>query len=512
MRRSRWRLAVLWCVLVTGACARTVDRTIASPDGVATLDRRAPYLKAHMWDGSVYVLSPWAYDSVARRVTGSGRVLDMNRDLVRTGNLSLPLDSVALFETNVTRPAPPVAALAVITGASVAMTIYCAANPKACFGSCPTFYLSDGGSEVLAAEGFSASVAPSLEERDVDALFHARPTAREFTVWMRNEALETHVVRSVDLLAAPRRPGSRIVALPGGRFQEARTELGPERCHGRGGDDCLEAVRSFDRTEYFGLADSSDLAAREEVELTFPAVASGEVALVLASRQSLLPTFLLYQSFAYLGDSTGRWLAALERGGRPARYRAGSVARRLGGIEVLVRDSTGQWAVAGDVRETGPLAADVHAVPLPHTTGPVHVRLRLARGGWRIDYVALAVLGAPVTPERLPPARVLNNGTVDEQALAALRDSARTLVTFPGDDYALVYELPPDFERYELFLESRGYYLEWMRDEWSVERNPRLATELLRDPAAALRRLAPAYKRVEASMERLFWNSRYARR
>jgi hypothetical protein len=241
----------------------------------------------------------------------------------------------------------------------------------------------------------------------------------------------------VDLLAAPRRPGSRIVALPGGRFQEAKAVVGPDTCRGRGGD-CLATVRSFDRTEYFGLADSSDLAAREEVELTFPAVASGEVALVLASRQSLLPTFLLYQSFAYLGDSTGRWLAALERGGRPARYRAGSVARRL----------------------------------------------------------------------RLQPARVLNNGTVDEQALAALRDSARTLVTFPGDEYALVYQLPPDFERYELFLEPRGYYMEWMRDEW----NPRLATELLRDPATALRRLAPAYKRVEASMERLFWNSRYARR
>jgi hypothetical protein len=463
-----------------------------------------------MRDGSVYVLSPWAYDSVTRRVTGMGRVLDRNRDAVRTGALSPPLDSVVLFETNVTRPAPAVAALAVITGASVVLTLYCASNPKACFGSCPTFYVSESGREVLEAEGFSASIAPSLEERDVDALFHAHPTTREFTVRMRNEALETHVVRSVALLAAPRRPGTRIVALLGGGFQEATALLDPERCSASGAD-CLEAVRSFDRTEYFDLADSTDLAAREDVELTFPAVA-GQAALVIASRQSLLPTFLLYQSLAYLGDSAGRWLAALERGGRPARYRAGGLARRLGGIEVLARDSGGEWVVAGEVRETGPLAADVHAVPLPGTTGPVRVRLRFARGAWRIDYTALAALGARVEPVRLQPALVLNRRVADGPARAELLDSLRTLVTFPGDEYALVYELPPDFDRYELFLESRGYYLEWMRDEWVAERDPRLAAQLLGDPAAALQRLAPAYKRIEANMERLFWSSRYARR
>jgi hypothetical protein len=34
---------------------------------------------------------------------------------------------------------------------------------------------------------------------------------------------------------------------------------------------------------------------------------------------------------------------------------------------------------------------------------------------------------------------------------------------------------------------------------------------MLLDPEAALERLAPEFKRVEADMEAHFWNSRYAR-
>jgi hypothetical protein len=62
-----------------------------------------------------------------------------------------------------------------------------------------------------------------------------------------------------------------------------------------------------------------------------------------------------------------------------------------------------------------------------------------------------------------------------------------------------------------VFLESRGYYLEWMRREWIEEQNARAARQLLLDPAAMLRALAPAYKRQEGTMENAFWNSRYVR-
>jgi hypothetical protein len=49
-----------------------------------------------------------------------------------------------------------------------------------------------------------------------------------------------------------------------------------------------------------------------------------------------------------------------------------------------------------------------------------------------------------------------------------------------------------------------------MRREWMREERPLAALRMFIDPAAVLRELAPAYKRVEPDIESLFWRSRYA--
>ena len=43
------------------------------------------------------------------------------------------------------------------------------------------------------------------------------------------------------------------------------------------------------------------------------------------------------------------------------------------------------------------------------------------------------------------------------------------IVALPGDAYTFTYELPENPQHYELFLSSRGYYLEWMRESWLRE-------------------------------------------
>jgi hypothetical protein len=184
----------------------------------------------------------------------------------------------------------------------------------------------------------------------------------------------------------------------------------------------------------------------------------------------------------------------------------------LGGIEVQALDSSGGWITIGQTQETGPLASDVRVVPLPRLRpGTTRLRLRLTRGHWRIDYVALAKLSGRVSPVRLDPVTVRRGKTVDAQALALLNDSSRTLVALPGDEYTLVYRLPEDFARYELLLESRGYYLEWMRQEWLSEEDPARAMMMFFRPQEALRALAPEFKAREADMEAAFWRSRYVR-
>lgn len=499
-------------ILAACSAVLTQSRTLTDPARPSTLDGKSPFLKAHMKNGDAYILSAWSIDTVRKTASGTGDELDITRNVVRSGPQVVPLDSVVLFETNRVEPHGSVTAMTLMTGASLAMTVYCATNPKACFGSCPTFYVDDGTRSVLQAEGFSASVSPALEAADIDALYRARPSGQTFKITMKNEALETHAVRWVNVLAAAHAPGERVFATDAGEFWRASSVVAPTRCSASEGD-CRAAVVALDDVERFSGADSANLAAREFIYLEFPAMQSGRAGLVIGSRQTLLSTFLFYQGLAYLGHSAGDWMAALQRGLPGVRAQSQAIQRAMGGIEVEALDSLGRWQAVGESNEAGPLAVDVRLVVLPAVRGGGATRLRLglARGEWRIDYLALAELSGRVTPARIEPTEVRRGGDADPQALAALTDSARLLTALPGDEYTLVYRLPADAPHFDLFLESRGYYLEWMRDEWMAEENPAAAAMMFLNPGEALRVLAPAFKRREASMESAFWRSRYAR-
>lgn len=517
-RKYRWSPpaillgAVIVAAMMPAGCRR-VTRELVPPEGARQLDSRSAYLKVHTRSGLVYVLSPWEADSSDAHVRGTGVLLGTSRDTASSGDFVIPIDSVALFETNVTRLSPAVAALAVVTAASVALTIVCIANPKACFGSCPTFYVPGNDRSVLAAEGFSASIAPSLEATDLDALYRARPAGRRFTLEMKNEALETHVVRSVDLLVAPKPDGGRVAATRPGELWCTGPWLPLAAATDEDGE-CTEELRALDDRERISEADSLYLGARETIDLAFGVLPSDgkRLGLIIASRQSLLTTYLLYQTLAYMGDLAGEWFALLERGGGSARAGGDSLGSALGIVDVEVKDANGRWIVAGQAGETGPLATNLNLVLLPEDYDPAQgIRLSVTRGHMRLDYVAITRVLERMEPIRLRPERALTAGVADDSALSRLLDPERVLVTMPGDAWSFDYTLPPDYERCELFLESRGYYFEWIRQEWLAEQDAVRTLQVLTDPDGTLRRLAPAYKAVEGEMEDLFWNSRYAR-
>jgi hypothetical protein len=524
LKPRRTLIVLCFGILFLSACSvRQVHRRLILPDH-QTLDREAPYLKVHLKNGDLLVLTEWAIQD-GNRITGVGSLYDARRAGGGDAYRSAPLDSVALFETNVTKVSPSVGALTLMSGASLAFTGYCIANPKSCFGSCPTFYVSDGAKPVLMAEGFSASIAPSLEATDTDALVRARPAGGRLEVAMVNEALETHVVRHVDLLAVPRPAGKRVFATPGGGFLAAAAVSIPVSARGPEGD-ILSAVVADDGVERYSAADSLDLAAREILEFTFAPGSAGPAGLVIGSRQTLLSTFLFYRTLAAMGTQAGTWLATLERQGAGAKERFSGPGGILGGIEIRV-DRNGAWERAGEIQEHGPLAVDVVCVPLgPVGTEPVRVQLRMTRGKHRLDVVALARVDQAVEPIRLAPVAVLRvdaesaSGVPDPDARDRLTDPGKTLVTFPGDRYTLVYEFPGgdgggngggDAPAWDLFLESRGYYLEWIREAWLPDESASDVAEILFLPRRALRRLAPEFKAVEGEMEDFFWRSKYAR-
>ena len=229
---------------------------------------------------------------------------------------------------------------------------------------------------------------------------------------------------------------------------------------------------------------------------------------MIGARQSLVTTFLFYQALAYLGSTVGDWLVGLGAGDAASRAGGRGLQAVIGGIVVEADHGGGVWSDVAEIYETGPLATDIHFVPLPDGVDGAHVRLRLPQGGWRLDYVALATLTGEVIPRRIAPSTI--RGTLGAE-FGANRTPATQfpIVTQPGDAYDFVYQVPPG--AHDLYIDSHGYYLEWMRAEWMREEEPLAALRTVADPARTARDLAPAFKRLEPDAEILFWRSRYAR-
>lgn len=490
--------------LAAGGCARRLHR--ATSANLQTVDLKAPYIKCHMKDGGLYVLSSWTIDEVGHALTGAGEYFGTDRSVESRTTYRVAMADVALYETNTISSSPGVAAMAVITGLSLAVSAACIANPKACFGSCPTFYAPDdkGGRSVLQAEGFSDAISPSLESHDIDALWRTTGHGGDFTLTMTNEAYETHTVKQADLLIVKRPKGGRVLATAE-ELWVASTVSAPIACRAEDGD-CLNQLTAIDGIERLSLTDPADLATRETIELAFPP-SHGRAAIVIGARQSLVTTYLLYQGLAYLGTTAGAWLATLERGDLGSRLGGRQLQRLVGGIEVQIEHG-GTWTTVGEAYETGPLATDVHMIMLPEGVTGEHVRLQLPKGGWRIDSAALATLAGAATPIRIAPKAI--RGTIGKDYAGGRQPvSAFPIVTMPGDVYEFDYTLPAG-DDYELFLDSRGFYLEWMRDEWLRDEHPLSALRLFTSPAQMLKELAPAYKKLEPTAEAVFWRSRYA--
>jgi hypothetical protein len=486
------------------ACVHVQQPSVYDPHQLVSLDTFPAPLKVHTKSGTVYQLTQWNYVAEDSVLQAHGTLYDIDRRPVTDGEFRIPLDSMALVQTERTKELHPFGMIGLVTMSVFwgSLTVACTADPKSCFGSCPTFYVDSVNRDRPLAEGFSASFARALEATDVDALGLVRPAGSSVTIRMANEAWETHAVRSVQLLAVPARRADEVFATAQGQFFEVRRLESPARCTGLAGD-CRSALRAQDPLTWNSVTDSSDLAAQETIALAFvPPHRGPRVGLVLAARQSFVSTFVLYQTMAYFGQETGTWLAALERGDSLAHRAYRQVWGTLGKITVTVFDSVAGWRDVGSFEEAGPIATDVQLIPLGTVSSDtVRVRLTMARGSWRIGYAALATLGAELAATTLEAGVVVGPH-------ARGRDY---LITYPGDEYRFTFALPSDAESYALYIKSRGYYYEWMRGEWLAEQSPPMMALFALDPRAALRSLAPPFKAREQSFEQNFWASRFAR-
>jgi len=514
-------LLVLTAALTVGAAA-CVERSSIAP---------APYpepqtpahptpeprgaAKLHLRDGRLMVLEEWRVEG--DRIFATGREYGVERELLRTGEMSVSLRDVALVETSRQQLDPAVLPVALVTGASVGLTVFCLLNIKACFGSCPTFYVPDDhGGWTLQAEGFSSSIARIFEMDDLDDLPDARPRDGAVTLAMRNEALETHMVRGLSLRVVRGPRGATVLRGFRDGYLAVGAPVAADACEGPDvdGSAACRALASRDGSEVVLDSDGRDLAARTSITLRYPAPGKRDVALVLTARNSLMTTYVLYQMMALHGRGLGDFMASVERGDPRELTALLGFDHITGGIDVAFRQRGGAFQSAGSLGYVGPIARATRglsfAVDAP--AEPVEVKLTFARSHWKLDAARLApVLAEGLTAVEVPAQVSAARGRDAAVVAASLRGEGPYVVTLPGDEIVLRFPVPaePVEGSTGYFLHSRGYYYEWMRDEWLKDEDPVRARAYLDDPARALRELAPAYRALEPSMESVFRASRF---
>lgn len=501
---------VLILPVVTGCAGNRIERQTGAPEAVIAQHPAGstPYLKLHMQNGDLYLMKNWNIDS--NNIIGSGLLYDYNRTLLKMDTFAIPVKDVVLAETNSIGGAPGTLTMIIPTIAAGIMGIVCMTNPKACFGSCPTFYTNDGTDYHIRAEGFSSSVSPCLEEKDIDVLYGYRAEGNNLEIQLRNEAYETHFIRKINILALPRHRQNKVLAAEDGQFFEVNHFKNPWSITGEEGD-CSQKLCSIDGEERFSLADSNNLAEKEFIDVTFYNVPEGRKGIVIASRQTLLMTYIFYQGLAYMGNSAGDYYAKLERDTSVWKNIMRNTRNELGRIEVYLNNNN-SWQKIGETGEYGPIASDIKIIPFDGVakTAPLRVRLRMTKGFWRIDYLSLADIIGTVVPIRISPSESYpEKDRKGSDIVALLNNDDSLLVTIPGDKYFLHYNLPQDTDDYDLFLESQGYYIEWMRKEWMKEENPAMVYRMFFNTRQYFKDIAPQFKEIESEMEESFWSSKY---
>lgn len=473
------------------------------------------YLKAHMKNGDVYLYAEgWNTDNETRYLEGECKGFDANRYLFHSGYKKILIDSISVFETNKPLPSKDksrMVAMGIITGMDVVLGIICLTVPKACFGSCPTFYLGDDSNVNYAdAEGFSSSICKALEEGDIDALNNTKTAKNEFTLTLKNEAMESHAINKISVLAAKRYLNHRIYQTPDNKFFSANKLTELQSAH-ENGKDISSLLKAFDHQEYFNVTDSNQLNKKEIIELTFSNSNAMQKGLILKFRQTLLTTFLFYTAYSKMGNEVSDWIEKMNNE-KWVKQKYEGVISHLGGIEVWAYNKQSKtWLKSGEYNEAGPIAFNLQLLQLPVEISDqkeIKIKIIMTRGMWRIDGAALASIFQEEHPIELPVINVLlNNQNQPEMVNQLAHDDESYLGTTSGESYQLKFELPTA-DDYELFVYSKGYYLEWMRQSWLDKKDIQGLYRMTAFDPLQWKQLAKEFKLQESEMESVFWGSK----
>ena len=440
-------------------------------------------------------------------IRGRGRAYGVRMEPLGTRN-EIPIDSLAGLEALTggnLQWGNTLVASTLAAGAAVLATV---ALAVAIVGSCPTFYGTTADGFALEAEGFSYSISPLLEARDVDVLRSVQAKDGWIELELRNEALETHFINHLEILAAETEPGERIFPDVDGGMLAVGGLRSPVSMVDAAGRDLRSVLSTADGVAYETPMDriraARDGDPFDHIIIEVPPQPDGEAVMVLRLRNSLLTTLLFYDlMLAPGGIKTLDWMTEdmqrIDKAVEMAFW-----AREYLGLRVEVEGDNGFEPVS-KVSDTGPIAWEEVAITVPaHPERTTRIRLSFLADAWRIDQVALAKSWREPDFRRVPVAEVLGpDGELEPDAVRALRSpDEEYLETRPTHRMTLRFPVGPKAGSY--LLASQGYYTEWVRPQWIREAHSPRHFEPNRD---VIRELHTRWLDERADLEERFFSS-----
>ena len=451
------------CVILTGRAE------VAAVDTSTPVTLTTP-VKAHLRDGST-VLYRRGVTVAAESLMGPGTRYGI------TLADSAPVTAVAIADVagmeSFRRVNEPVPSAALSLLGTAALGALGAAIAVAIFGSCPTIYSDSAGHQLLEAEGFSYSIAPLFEARDVDRL-RALPDARgQVRLEVRNEAAETHFLNQLELLDVEHLPGETVLPDPEGRPVAAQSVAALAPVLDRAGRDVSTLLAAADGqlfasdTGRVRSARAGDL--YDELTFTLPAMPADSALVVLRLRNSLLTTVLFYDVMIRAqGARALDWMGA-DLADLGSVVELGRWYRREMGLRVEV-ERAGAWTEVAWIRDVGPIAFEEVGIAVPVTPGaPTRVRLVFPADSWRIDALGAGIGLRRPAYRRVALAAALGRDGADIPAVRERLASpdASYLETRPGQYFTAVFQTAPaPAGTRTLLLATQGYYTEWLRPAW----------------------------------------------
>lgn len=513
-RSTRISSTALWMLFL--ASCFTYQKVEVNP-----VNPRAPTVvrspvRAHLSDGSTIVFLG-GFTLRGDTLAGAGTRYAPGSSSGTSAN-TIALDSVIGMETfeTVVRSTPTVLASTTATAVAVVGAV---AILKAIFGSCPTFYSDSSGVAVLEAEGFSYSIAPLFEQRDLHRL-RAAPSERGIvSLEVRNEALETHYINHLELLEVPHALAEYVTPDNRNRPLAVRGLNPAGKAVDRAGRDISQRIARTDGVVFD--TDSSTLANAgagnldDYIDLEIPRPQGADsVALVLRMRNSLLNTVLLYdQILGAPGAKSLDWVGHDLKRLAPAVEMAKWYSEHMG-MRIAVRDGNAYRSV-GRIADAGPIAFhDVgFLLPVPRgdNDGNVHVRISFVADQWRIDQIQVAA-GYRHPAYRVVRASeiVTRDASQNESALRDLRHADdHYVVTSPAQSFTVRYDVGKgDGTPRTFLLASQGYYIEWVRGSWIKSASGQAFRTTEQSLVAALDR----WRNERPALEHEFFSTRIATR